>query len=158
MADTAVLDAILAKLQAAGWQERESVKDELLAYMRAHKTDALVTHLEGARKSLPLELRWEIDEVIEAITPPPAPPPEEEPKPEEKGDGRLRMSDLKEVYADPRGLVLYTDKTGKRWFASQPDPYTGQPSLMEIPPTQIEQVKAQLRGSPYWRLGSGLGA
>jgi hypothetical protein len=28
--------------------------------------------------------------------------------------------------------------------------------MMELPPGQIEQVKAQLRGSPYWRIGSGV--
>jgi hypothetical protein len=64
------------------------------------------------------------------------------------------MSDLREVYADPAGNVLYTDKSGKRWFLVQPDPRTGQPAMMELPPQQIEAVKAQLKGSPYWRIGA----
>lgn len=152
------INEILSRLRTSTWQQREAIKEELLAVAQEHRSDTIVTHLEESRKELPLELRWEVDEVLEALAPPPPPPaPEEaEAKPEEKGDGKLRMSDLKEVYADPRGLLLYTDKSGKRWFASQPDPYTGQPTLMEIPPAQIEAVKAQLKGSPYWRLGSGV--
>jgi hypothetical protein len=122
---------------------------------RAHWSDTVERHLDGARKTLSLELRWEIDEVIEALQPEPEPEPEEE---EEEGpnDGRLRMSDLNEVYSDPRGIALFTDKSGERWFLQQVDPYSGQPQMMELPPGQIEQVKAQLRGSPYWRIGSGV--
>ena len=156
------IDAIIARLKAASWKEREAIKDELLALCKAEASDAVTRHLESARGGLPLEVRWEVEEVLEAL----APEPEPEPEPEEADqaeeeddappDGRLRMSDLKEVYADPRGLSIYTDKKGVRWFLQQLDPYTGQPSLAEIPPGQIEGVKAQLKGSPYWTIGSGV--
>lgn len=161
------LAELVKAMKQAGWKEREALKDELLALCRDHAVDDVsradvVRRLEGARRDVNLEVRWEIDEVIEALTPEPEPEPEEpeaeEEVPEEPEDPNapLRMSDLKEVYADPRGLVLYTDKAGARWFAAQPDPYTGQPMMAELPPHQIEQVKAQLKGSPYWTLGSGV--
>ncbi len=155
------LDALLERLKTADWKERESLKEQMLLVVQQIRRETAVERLESVRKSLPLEARWEVDEVLEALAPPPAPPAEEEAAaPEEEAppsDGRIRMSDLKVVYEDPRGLVLYVDKkTGVRWFAQQPDPYTGQPSLMEVPPNQIEAVKTQLRGSPYWRLGSGV--
>ena len=159
----AQIDAIVARLKAASYNDRESIKDELLAFGREHNSDSLRGHLETARKGVSLEVRWEIDEVIEALTPPPPPPPEPPPaeeappvEEEETPTGQLKMSDLKEVYADPRGIWLFTDKTGKRWFLEQMDPATRQPVMMELNPTEIERVKAQLKGSPYWRLGSGV--
>lgn len=154
------LDALLTALRTAGWKEREALKEALLGACREHADEDVLSYLDGARRGLPLEARWEVDEVIEVLTPPPPPPPEEpEPEPEPEPEaprGQLRMSDLVEVYSDPRGIALFTDKTGKRWFLSQIDPYNGQPMMAEIPPGQIEQVKAQLRGSPYWRIGSGV--
>ncbi|MCB9664079.1 MAG: hypothetical protein H6732_08185 [Alphaproteobacteria bacterium] len=158
------VDEIVGRLVAASWKEREAIKDELLAACRDGEGSEVVPHLEERRKTVPLEVRWEIDEVLEALAPPPAPPeePEEEaaeelpPEDEPPADGRLRMSDLKEVYSDPRGIALFTDKPGKRWFLQQVDPYTGQPVMMELSPADVERVKAQLKGSPYWRLGSGV--
>lgn len=151
------MDAIIERLRSVGWKEREALKDELLALAREHKTDAVERHLEQARKGLSLELRWEIDEVLEALQPEPEPEPEEEEEPEpEAPPGQLRMSDLKEVYSDPRGIALFTDKTGTRWFLQQLDPYTGQPRMAELGPQEVEQVKVQLRGSPYWSIGSGV--
>lgn len=157
-ATTAKVDDILARLKSAGWKERDAVKEELLAFAaKAPPPDrpALKEHLENARKDLPLEIRWEIDEVVEALTPPPAPPPQkEEPKPEEPK--RLSAADLNLVYDDPRGLMLYkTKKAPERWFATQVDPRTGQPQTFELHPTEIAQLKTQLAGSPYWVLGSG---
>lgn len=153
------IDAIIERLRSVGWKEREALKDELLALAREHKSDTVERHLEQARKGLSLELRWEIDEVLEALQPEPEPEPEEEEAPSEEDappDGQLRMSDLKEVYADPRGIALFTDKTGTRWFLQQVDPYTGQPMMAELGPGEVEQVKAKLRGSPYWRIGAGV--
>lgn len=157
----AQIDAIIARLKAASHAQREVIKDELLALGREHNSDNLRSHLDSARKGVSLEVRWEIDEVIEALTPPPPPPPEpppeeELPPEEETPTGQLKMSDLKEVYADPRGIWLFTDKTGKRWFLEQMDPNTRQPVMMELNPAEIDKVKAQLKGSPYWRLGSGV--
>lgn len=163
MDGTARVDELVARLKAASWKERDALKEELLALCRSLEGPGVIEHLEDARKGLPLEVRWEVEEVIEALRPPPAPAPEpdeaeEAPAEEEElpADGRLRMSDLKEVYSDPRGLALFTDKSGKRWFASQVDPYTGQPQMFELPPAEVDRVKAQLKGSPYWRLGSGV--
>lgn len=160
------LSALVQAMKQAGWKEREALKDELLAFCREQAVDDvsradMVRRLEGARREVSLEVRWEIDEVLEALAPEPEEPEAEGEAPEapeepEDPNAPLRMSDLKEVYADPRGLILYTDKPGKRWFVAQPDPYTGQPMMAELPPHQIDQVKAQLKGSPYWTLGSGV--
>ena len=145
-----------------GGSAREAIegamKGELLALAKASPEWTKVRdHLENARKALPLEMRWDLDEVIEAITPPPAPPPEaptaEEPPPAKKG---ITAADLNLVYDDPRGLMLYKTKVGpERWFATQVDPRTGQPQTFELHATEVTQIKQQLAGSPYWLLGAG---
>lgn len=154
--DKAKLDEIIARLNAAGWKEREGIKEELLAVATAATDrDGTREHLENARKELSLEVRWEIDEVLEAIAPPPpAPEPKaEEPPPEKK---QLTAADLNLVYDDPRGLMLYkTKKAPERWFATQVDPRTGQPQTFELQAQEVTQLKTQLTGSPYWVLGSG---
>lgn len=150
------LAALIERLRSVSWKERDEVKEAILAWARAHEGASTTEALEGVRKDLPLELRWEIEEILEVLAPPPAAPEEPEEEEQEPDDGRLRMSDLKIVYEDPRGLVLFTDKAGKRWLVQQVDPYSGQPRMAEVPPSQIEDVKAQLAGSPYWRLGSGV--
>ena len=150
------LAELIDRLRSVSWKERDEVKDAILAWARAHEGPSTTEALEGVRKDLPLELRWEIEEVLDALAPEPEPEPEPEEEPED--DGRLKMSDLKCVYEDPRGLALFTDKTGARWFVQQVDPYSGQPRMAEVPPGQIEQIKQQLAGSPYWRLGSGVSA
>jgi len=150
------LEALIARLRAVSWKERDDVKDAILSWAQAHPGPRTTEALESVRKDLPLELRWEIEEVLEALAPAPAPEPEPEEDEEEPDDGRLRMSDLKCVYEDPRGLALFTDKAGTRWFVQQVDPYSGQPRMAEVPPGQVDQIKQQLAGSPYWRLGSGV--
>lgn len=157
----AKVDELLTRLKTADWKARDAIKAELLAECQAQPQTAwpgLREALDNAKKGFDLEVRWEIDEVIEAITPPPASaaPKEEEPKAEKKG---LTAADLNLVYDDPRGLMLYkTKKPPERWFASQADPRTGQPQTFELHPQEITQLKAQLAGSPYWLLGSGEGA
>jgi len=161
--EVARAEGILARLKSAAWKEREAIKDELLAMAQAFDTlgrSEFKDFLETARKDLSLELKWEVDEVLEAILPPPAPPkPPEEKKEEEVPDDPnrpLSAADLKLVYDDPRGLLLYrTKKGGDRWFASQTDPRTGQPQTFELHPQEIAQLKTQLAGSPYWVLGAG---
>jgi hypothetical protein len=156
----ATLDGLVARLQAASWKDREAVKDELLAFAAEHNSERVREHLDSKRKGLNLELRWEIEEVVEKLTPPPAPPPPPpeapEAPPEPPSDGKLRMSDLREVYSDPRGTVIFIDKSGKRWFLQQIDPRTGQPVMMELSPPEIEQLKVQLKGNPYVIPGRGL--
>lgn len=157
-AEQASIDAIVARLKAAGWKEREAIKNELqqAASQVADRT-TVQDYLQGLLKSLSLELRWEVEEVIEALQPPPEPDEaEEEPVEEAPTDpGQLRMSDLDMVYDDPRGLQVYRHKTIDRWFAVQPDPMTGQPKMFELRPDEVMQLKTQLHGSPYWLLGAG---
>src|SRR5690606_30998596 len=97
------IDAIVERLQQAAVDDRDAIREELLAFCLERPSETVRQHLETARKGLSLELRWEIDEVLEALQPK-APEPEPEPEPEaleeEEGedvpaDGRLRMSDLK---------------------------------------------------------------
>ena len=156
------IDALVTKLGAVGWKERDAVKDALLAEaQQAVASSDLTTvrdHLESAAKGLAkLELRWEIEEVLEALTPPePEEPAPEEPEPEaDAAPGKLRMSDLDMVYDDPRGLQLYKHKKQDRWFAVQADPMSGQPRMFELHPSEVSQLQAQLKGSPYWVLGAG---
>jgi hypothetical protein len=152
----AEIDALVARLGAADWKARETIKAELLALAQSQPDPkVLVPHLEGARKGLPLEARWEVDEVIESLAPPAAPEPEPEPEPEDP-NRPLRASDLTLVYDDPRGIRLHTAKKGTRWFLTQPDPYTGQSQMIELRAREIDSVKAQLQGSPYWVPGSGV--
>jgi len=150
------LDGIVRRLRAATWKERDAVKDELLGAVRGSgDPQAAKELLEQVRKDLSLELRWEVDEVLEALAPPPASEPEPEPEPEEEPDRPLGAGDLVLVYDDPRGLMLYKSKQGDRWFASQVNPHTGQPQTFELHPQEVTQLKGQLLGSPYWVLGSG---
>lgn len=152
------LDALIARLKESDWKSRDAVKAELLAVASAEPDRAGVEeHLAEAKKSLALELRWEIDEVVEDLQPPPEPEPEEEPEEEAPpDDGRLKASDLQLLYDDPRGIRVHKTKKGPdRWFLTQMDPYTGQPRMMELHPQEIEQLKQELAGSPYWVLGSG---
>ena len=147
----AVAEPLLARLRAADWKAREAIKDELLTAMRAFSDrDSAIRCLEEARKTLDLERRWDVDEVIEALTPAPDAEPEEEAPAEEETPAQPRMT---MVYDDPRGLRLYRNEDGSRWFATQVDPYTGQPQNFEVPPEQVAQLKAQLQGSPYWVIG-----
>jgi len=155
---SAVLDGIVAKLRSASWKERDSVLAELkTAVEQFGLTPAVERYLEDAKKELPLEVRWDVDEVIEAFVEAPQEPESESDDGEEADDPNkpLSMSDLNVVYDDPRGLVVYKSKVGERWFATQPDPYTGQPRMFELGPAEIQSLQTQLAGSPYWVLGAG---
>ena len=155
----ATLDEILERLRTAGWKDRDGILAELRAVVeRANASPAIVRHLEDAKKSLPLEVRWDVEEVIEAFEAKPEVPDaaednEEEPPPDPTKP--RSMSDLNVVYDDPRGLIVYKSKIGERWFAAQPDPYTGQPRMYELGAAEVQQLKTQLAGSPYWVLGAG---
>lgn len=156
------LTAIMERLGKASDDEVDAIKAELQAAAEAFddRTRA-IDHLEHTKKDLnSLELRWEVDEVIEAVTPPPEPEePEEEEEGEEPGeddpDKPLSAADLDLVYDDPRGLLVYKHKRAERWFLTQVNPYTGQPQTAELHPQEVEQLKQKLAGSPYWVLGSG---
>lgn len=107
-----------------------------------------------------LETRWEIEDILEATTPKkaaPARPAAPEPPPAPPDPNRpLTAADLDMVYDDPRGLMLHKSKVGDRWFATQIDPRTGQPQTFELHAAEVQQLKTQLKGSPYWLLGAGI--
>ena len=164
MDDTQVesaLDEILGRLRKADWKARDGILEELKQVITTIGANyKVMEHLENAKKSLPLEVRWDLDEVLESFQPESNEdeagassdePDEETPDPNKP----LSMADLTVVYDDPRGLVVYKSKVGERWFAAQPDPYTGQPRLFELGAQEVQQLKTQLAGSPYWVLGSG---
>jgi hypothetical protein len=152
------LDGIVARLKAAGWKDRDAVREELLRVALAAADRAVARdHLESIKGALGLELRWEVEEVIEALTPPPAPveKPPEPPPAEEDPNKPLTAADLKLVYHDPRGLMIHKTKKGNRWLATEVDPRSGKPMTYELRANEIEMIKTQLKGSPYWVLGSG---
>lgn len=153
------VDEALGRLRDVGWKERDGIRDELVALIgRAPNPDPVRQHLESSKSGLPLELRWEIDEVLEVTAPPVEEPEEPEEEPEEPGQPeQLSAADLNLVYDDPRGLLLYKTKKGERWFATQRDPRTGQPKTFELHPQEVQALKLQLKGSPYWVIGSGEG-
>jgi hypothetical protein len=151
----AAFDALVARLTQADWKGRDAVKAELLEFLKPlGLTPAVRERLDDARKGISLEVKWELDEIIEALTPPPvAPPPKEEEKEEPKK--QLSAADLNVVYDDPRGIMLHKSKKGERYFLTQADQRTGAPRTIELTAAEVTQVKAQLKGSPYWLLGSG---
>ena len=153
------LDEILGRLRTAGWKERDGILAELRAVVeQANASPSIIRHLEEAQKSLPLEVRWDVEEVIESFAAQPEQTDEDESSEDEPApdpNKPLSMSDLNVVYDDPRGLIVYKSKVGERWFAAQPDPYTGQPRMYELGAAEVQQLKTQLAGSPYWVLGAG---
>lgn len=159
------VDQLVARLRVASVKEREPLKEALLALARGPDGASVRDHLEGVRRGELLEVQWELEEVLEATAPkkpeaakPIPPPPPPSPPPEEKPDPNRQLSakDLVVVYDDPRGLVLHKTKVGDRWFATQFDPRSGQPMTFELSPAEVEQVKKQFAGSPYWVVGSGV--
>lgn len=153
------LSALLERLAAVSWKERESVKTELqTAAEQSGDRTGVIRLLEEAKRGMGLELRWEVEEIIEALTPhpvveevPPAPP--EEVVEEDALDRPLSYADLVAVYEDPRGFALHRTKNSKRWFATQLDPATRQPQTFEITTEEADQLKARLGNSPYWVVG-----
>lgn len=150
------LDGLVARLAAAKWKERDPIKAELMALAgKFPDRKAVLSHLESKKREIQdLEARWEVDEVIEKLTPPPPEKPVEEPPPPDKNKP-LTQADLNLVYDDPRGFLLHKTKVGERWFATQRDPRTGQPQTFELRAEEVTQLKSQLAGSPYWVLGAG---
>ena len=134
--------------------ELEQAKAALIELATGPTGGKVRDRVDHALRSELLEVRWELEEVLEVSAPEPPPsaaPPEPEPEPEAEA-----RDDLVMVYDDPRGLVLHRSRDGSRWFATQVDPNSGQPATFELPPHQIAAVQQQLAGSPYWVLGSGV--
>ncbi|MCB9780894.1 MAG: hypothetical protein H6742_20160 [Alphaproteobacteria bacterium] len=149
------IDALVARLRDGD----DDAKAALVAACSGADGARARELLENAMKGELLETRWEIEDVLEETTPkkaaPATPEPEPEPEPESDPNRPLTAADLDLVYDDPRGLMLHKSKVGDRWFATQVDPRTGQPQTFELHPQEVQQLKAQLQGSPYWLVGAG---
>jgi len=150
------VDELVNKIAAAKPSEWDALRAELLSVAGTFpEPKDVIEHLEAAKRSISnLEARWEVEEVIEAITPPPEPV---EPEPEQPPDPNkpLSAADLDLVYDDPRGIRLHKSKVGERWLLTQVDPQTYKPQTFELRPEEVVQIKQQLDGSPYWVLGAG---
>jgi hypothetical protein len=163
------VDTLIGELRQAAYDAREGIKSKLLALAKGPDGVLVREHLDSVKRGELLELQWEIDDILdESAPPPPVPDPAEEPDEEPveadadpdpeaeapNDDAALTAADLDLVYDDPRGLMLHKSKVGERWFATQVDPRTGQPQTFELHAHELEQLKAQLQGSPYWRIGN----
>ncbi|MBT3221586.1 MAG: hypothetical protein HN348_21100 [Proteobacteria bacterium] len=150
------MDAIIARLRQADWKTREAIKNELLELVKsAPNRPAVESQLQAVRPTLPLELRWDIDEILEVLNPPKQEVDEEPEEEVADPNAPLTASDLNVVYDDPRGVLLHKSKKGDRYFLTQRDPQTGQPQTFELHQQEVDQIKGQLKGSPYWVIGSG---
>jgi hypothetical protein len=159
------VDTLINELRATEFESRKPIKDTLLEMATGENGSAVREHLDNIKKGELLEIQWEIDDVLAESAPPPPVPvepeaPEEEAVEEETApeptdpNAQLTAADLDLVYDDPRGFMLHKSKVGERWFATQVDPSTSLPQTFELHSHELEQLKEQLQGSPYWRLGS----
>jgi hypothetical protein len=155
-------DVIIDRLNVAGWKERDAVAGELLAFVKSHATPSLLEHLVSRKKTLKLEVRWEIEEILEAMEPEEEPeeaPEEEEAEEEETAydpTAPVTQADLILIYEDPqRGLAMFKHRQADRRFAAQPNPATGQMQMFELQSQEYEQLKQRLANSPFWVPGAG---
>ena len=163
-----VIAKLIATLRTAQPAERSEIKNQLLDLARAENGTEVREYLDSIKRGELLEIQWEIDDVLDesapvAAEPVESPTPDEDEKADETNDEKspeeadpdapLTAADLNLVYDDPRGFMLHKSKVGQRWFATQMDPRTGQPQTFELHAHEIDQIKGQLQGSPYWRIG-----
>lgn len=159
------VDTLIDELRATKFELRKPIKDTLLSMAKGSDGSAVREHLDNVKRGELLEIQWEIDDVLAESAPPPPVPVEpdtpEEPDPVEETipepddpNAPLTADDLDLVYDDPRGFMLHKSKEGERWFATQVDPSTSLPQTFELHTHELEQLKTQLQGSPYWRLGN----
>ncbi len=152
------IEELVKSLRTASTAGREDIKAQLLAAATGERGPRVRDLLEHLKRGELLEVQWEIEEVLDGAAPkaaaPAAPPPPAPEPPAPEGPRQLSMKDLVTVYDDPRGLLLHRTKVGERYFATQVDPYTGQPQTFEIPAQQFLELKTKLAGSPYWVLGA----
>jgi hypothetical protein len=154
------VDNLINALRAAQYDARADIKKQLLALAVGEKGSHVREYLDDLKRGELLEIQWEIEDVLEESAPAPINPPTPEPEPEPEPDvaepdpnAQLTAADLEMVYDDPRGFMLHKSKVGNRWFATQVDPQTG-PQTFELQAQEIDQIKSQLQGSPYWLIGS----
>jgi hypothetical protein len=145
------VDTLIARLRSTDDDdERDEIKAEIIALGKIIGRSQLREYVEDALKQELLEVQWELEEVVEALSPPKK-TPEPEPEPVDDPTQRaLRPSEIELVYNDPRGLRIYKSTVDDRWVVSQIDPRVGQPVTYEIPGSEAAQIKRQLAGSPYW--------
>lgn len=163
------VDQLISALRDASLSERPALKAQLVAMATGEDGTTVREHLETIKRGELLELQWEIEDVLEESAPPAPAAPEDpeatseaqetEPTTDPESEtadpnAPLTAADLDMVYDDPRGFMLHKSKVGDRWFATQVDPRTGQPQTFELHAHELEQIKGQLQGSPYWRIGS----
>jgi len=159
------VDTLIDALRTADFEARPTIKEKLIALATSNDSAVVRDHLESLKRGELLEIQWEIDDVLDESAPPKpettepveASEAEEEAPPStdsEDPNAPLTAADLNLVYDDPRGFMLHKSKVGERWFATQVDPGTGLPQTFELHSNEIEQLKSQLQGSPYWRLGN----
>jgi len=155
------VDTLIENLRQAEPAGRDAIKAQLIEMAQGADGIAVQEYLDNIKRGELLEIQWEIEEVLEATAPPPPvaeEPPEDAPEAEEPAEEdpnrQLTAADLQMVYDDPRGVMLHKSKVGDRWFLTQVDPRTGQPQTFELQQQEIEQLKAQLQGSPYWVISS----
>ncbi len=144
----------LRELESHQEDEIEAVKAALLSLALGPNGREVCSHIERAMRGELLEVRWELEEVLEEALPEKPAPAKPQPEPAEEEAPAGGDDELVLVYDDPRGLLLHRTPQGDRWFATQVDPATGQPATFELPLDQVEAVKQQLAGSPYWVLGA----
>ena len=162
------INQLMAAIRTAPANERSEFKSKLLNLAKAERGNDVRDYLESIKRGELLEIQWEIDDILEESAPviqkaadepePPSDDANEETNAEtEPGEADpnapLTAADLNLVYDDPRGFMLHKSKVGDRWFATQMEPQTGQPQTFELHAQEIEQIKGQLQGSPYWRIG-----
>jgi len=152
------IDTLVRRLRRANPTEAAEIRKELIALASGPEGARARDYIDNIKKGELLEVQWELDEIVELTSPrkPKAPEPEkkkEEVPPPPDPNKPLTSADLRLVYDDPGGLMLHRSKVGDRWFATQVDPRTGQPQTFELHPQEVEQIKGQLQGSPYWLLG-----
>jgi len=145
------LDALIVRLRETDDDDiRDEIKEEMVAFAAQRSKSEVREYLEVAMKEELLEVQWELEEVIETLSPPKK-VVEAEPEPVDDPTSRaLRPSEIELVYNDPRGIRLYKSKVDDRWVVSQIDPRVGQPVTYELPGSEAENIKSQLAGSPYW--------
>ena len=148
----AQIEELVAALKGRDEASRAPLLDQITALCRGAHGERARGHVESVARGQVLEIQWELEDIVEATTPPK--PGEVAPEPEAAPPNRpLTAADLEVIYDDPRGLVLHRTHAGDRWFATQVDPRTRQPQTFELHPDEIRQLKAQLANSPYWVLG-----
>ena len=155
------IQELIAEIQGADPSRQEEIYAALEAMCLGENSQDAMDQIEKQARSQVLTIQWALEELVERCTPEtkevsePAEeaPPTEEAPPQEDPNAPLTAADVDVVFQDPRGLILYRTKDGKRWLATQVDPRTGQPQSFEIPPHEVADLKLQLANSPYWVLG-----